>query len=252
MLVVAATVLSAGLCAGGLYLAGGAGGSGGSGALAGPSESDGQQEVVDQLARATEAHGICYGWRLSETDAAGTLGSNLGAGKPVTGDPTKCARYVEVVGKVVYYPESSESEDEAILSISSNLPGSDKLDPAVFERLGAGTGTLLNEPADTILTAAQLLPLLTMEAGLATAPVPQPSPTGTVQPVAMGGSDFWRDRAVLVFIAAALLVAALLTLLFGTRVVRWISPHDKLEAPGRPATARVRQRPTPRPSPPPQ
>ncbi|MFC5005563.1 hypothetical protein ACFPIJ_48035 [Dactylosporangium cerinum] len=183
-----------------------------------------QQSVVDGLARATAAHGVCYGWRLQTSTSTVNVGSNLGVGKAVTDDPAKCAKYVEVQANVRYYPESSESEDSATYTIRSTLGDSGRLDPAAFDRLGAGTGKLLDDPSTTILVAADALPLLTQEAGLAPTPVPVPAATGSVAPVATGGSDFLRDRWVLLSVAGGLLLVAAVALLLGIRSSRRPAP----------------------------
>ncbi|MDG6103460.1 hypothetical protein Daura_35815 [Dactylosporangium aurantiacum] len=184
-----------------------------------PAAAD-QQSVVDGLARATAAHGICYGWRLQSSASTVNVGSNLGVGKAVTDDPAKCAKYVEVQGNVRYYPDSSESEDTAAYSIRSTLGDGARLDPAAFDRLGAGTKQLLDDPATTILVAADALPLLTLEAGLAPAPVPPPSATGSVAPVATGGNDFLRDRWPLLALSGGLLLVAVGALFLGRLVSR--------------------------------
>ncbi len=183
-----------------------------------------QQSVVDGLARATAVHGVCYGWRLQSSASTVNVGSNLGVGKAVTDDPAKCAKYVEVQGNVRYYPESSESEDTATYTIRSTLGDAAKLDPAAFDRLGAGTKRLLEDPSTAILIAADALPLLTQEAGLAPTPVPVPSATGSVAPVATGGNDFFRDRWALLTVSGALLLVAAGALLLGLRASRRSSP----------------------------
>ncbi|GAB3850991.1 hypothetical protein [Dactylosporangium cerinum] len=99
-----------------------------------------------------------------------------------------------------------------------------RLDPAAFDRLGAGTGKLLDDPSTTILVAADALPLLTQEAGLAPTPVPVPAATGSVAPVATGGSDFLRDRWVLLSVAGGLLLVAAVALLLGIRSSRRPAP----------------------------
>lgn len=184
-----------------------------------PAAAD-QQSVVEGLARATAAHGICYGWRLQSSSSTVNVGSNLGVGKAVTDDPAKCAKYVEVQGNVRYYPDSSESEDTAAYSIRSTLGEGARLDPAAFDRLGAGTERLLDDPSTTILIAADALPLLTQEAGLAPTPVPLPSATGSVAPVATGGSDFLRDRWALLGLSGGLLLVAVAALFLGRRASR--------------------------------
>ncbi|MEV0129916.1 hypothetical protein AB0H83_15830 [Dactylosporangium sp. NPDC050688] len=195
-----------------------------------------QQSVVDGLARATAAHGICYGWRLQSSASTVNVGSNLGVGKAVTDDPAKCAKYVEVQGNVRYYPGDSESEDTAAYTIRSTLGDTGRLDPAAFGRLGAGTERLLEDPATTILVVADALPLLTQEAGLAPTPVPLPSATGSVAPVATGGSDFLRDRWVLLGLSGGLLLVAVVALFLGRRASRRSAQPPPAAAPPLPGS----------------
>jgi flagellar basal body-associated protein FliL len=185
------------------------------------------QSVVADLSRASAAHGICYGWQLLDSATPVSSGSNLGVGVKVADRPDQCPKYVEVRGMYHYYPDSSESTDYATYSIFSNLSGSGKLDPNAFDRLGAGTGRLLDDPTTTILDAAQALPLLTQEAGLATAPVPEPSVTGSPAPLESGGSDFWRDRWVLLLVTGVLLLGAIFTLILGIRSSRRIKRGEE-------------------------
>lgn len=196
-----------------------------------PAAAD-QQQVVADLARASAAHGICYGWQLYNVTTKISSGSNLGAGVAVSDNPTQCPKYVEVRGTVHYYPSSSESEDYGSYSIVTNIPGTTgRFDANAFDRVGAGTGRLLDDPAVTILDAVELLPLLAQEAGLAATPVPEPSATGSVAPVETGGSDFFRDRWVLLLITGLLLLGALGTLLLGIRSSRRSKPEDEQKAP---------------------
>lgn len=174
------------------------------------------QTVAADLARASSAHGVCYGWQLLDSATLVSSGSNLGVGVNAADNPDRCPKYIEVRGTYHYYPDSSESEDYATYSIASNLGGGyAKLDPAGLERLGAGTGRLLADPPTAILDAAEALPLLAQEAGLVTGVVPEPSATGTPVPIEEGGSDFFRDRWVLLLVTGVLLLGAVGTLVLG-------------------------------------
>jgi hypothetical protein len=199
-----------------------------SGETATPDPVDAQSVAAD-LARASTAHGVCYGWQLLDASTPVSSGSNLGVGVKVADNPDKCAKYIEVRGSYHYYPSSSESEDYARYSIVSNLSGSAKLDAAALDRLGVGTGRLLDDPASAILDAAEALPLLAQEAGLASTPVPEPSATGSPVPVEQGGSDFWRDRWVLLLVTGVLLAGAIATLVLGILSSRRIKRGEETD-----------------------
>ncbi|GAA0743917.1 hypothetical protein Drose_18135 [Dactylosporangium roseum] len=186
--------------------------------------------VVADLDRAATAHGICYGWQLLDSSSPVSTGSNLGAGRRVTDDPQRCPKYVEVRGRYRYYPDSSESEDYATYSITTNLSNASHLDPSAFDRLGAGTSRLLADPTSTILDAAQALPLLAQEAGVATGAVPAASASGTPAPLPSAGSDFWRDRWVLLVVTGVLLAGAVVTLLLGIRSSRRMQRGEETDA----------------------
>ncbi|MFG2044148.1 hypothetical protein [Dactylosporangium sp. NPDC048998] len=185
------------------------------------------QSVAAGLARASAAHGICYGWQLLDSTTPVSSGSNLGVGVRVTDSPEQCPKYVEVRGAYHNYPDGSESEDYAQYTIVSSAGNAARIDAAGLERLGAGTNRLLDDPAAAILDAAEALPLLALEAGVAEGAVPQPSATGTPLPVAEGGSDFLRDRWVLLVISGSLLLAAAGTVVLGLVVARNLDDPEK-------------------------
>ena len=181
-----------------------------------PAAAD-REATATQLAQATAAQGVCYGWRLLAGSSVVSEGSNLGASTPVTADGARCDRWVEVQATVVYTAASSESEDWASVAIrtSPNLKagaiGTDELD-----RLGLTNKAFIADPPEAVLRAALALPLLTVEAG-AVEPLPATptaTPSGGVPELAAVRSDFWRDRLGYMVAAAALLLggAVLITL----------------------------------------
>ncbi|MEV6932562.1 hypothetical protein AB0M46_49850 [Dactylosporangium sp. NPDC051485] len=166
------------------------------------------QSVADDLTRAAEAHGICYGWHLLDDKTPVSSGSNLGVGARVAEHPDRCPKWIELRGTYHDYPDNSQFEDYAEYTIATSAALGKGLDPAGLERLDAGTNRLLDDPRGTILDAAEVLPLLALEAGMTATPVPERAATGAPRPVAEGGSDFLRDRWVLLLIGGALLLAA--------------------------------------------
>jgi hypothetical protein len=170
-----------------------------------------RQATAVELARAAEAHDICYGWAVkgSVPEAAG---SNLGATVPVESSPEQCPNWVTVIAEVTWTPESSESPDTAWVHLDGSsdlmfdLPGGD-----VMPQLGLTGDAVIDDPEFEVLRGALALPLLIAEAGLAQ-PVPRPTPSGTTTPnpdqLVPAGSDFWRDRGGLFVAGLVMLLLA--------------------------------------------
>jgi hypothetical protein len=176
-----------------------------------------RREVAAQLAKASAAQGVCYGWLL-EAGYGGTppvRGSNLGETVPVDSDPQRCPSWVEIRATVRYVSESSELEDSASFDVltSSNLT----VGPSIqtnLGRFGVDEQVFIDDPDWAIARAALALPLLTTEAGGADpAPTPSTPTTATPRALADPGSDFWRDRWVFVLVAIGL---GLFAILFAT------------------------------------
>jgi len=239
-------------------------GSGDSSTVVEMPEAPDRAAVVPELARAAQAQGICYGWRLV-SDSSTSFGSNLGDGVRVAGDP-RCPRWIEVVAFVVYTPESSEASDSADIAFSSqgvSFPS----DASELQRFGLNEAAFINDPGDALTRAVMALPLLAYEHRLA-GPVPTalpPSPAPTVSPDASASpgattspgptasasappepadftdlagtsSDFWRNRWLLMLIGG-------LTLLAGAGIAIWTWFEFRRRPTGRPA-----QPPRPRPA----
>jgi hypothetical protein len=183
--------------------------------------------TADQLAKATAAQGVCYGWRLDGPISGNTDGSNLGPGVVVESDPTRCARWVEVRADVTWTSSSSEASDTAFVTIASAgvpAPPASRLD-----RFGLDTSAFIDEPDWAICQAALALPLLLAESG-AVPPAPAPTAAAAAEPAPRAGSDFWRDRWPFVVGAAILLALAVLAILIG-----WFErKHQRTRAAARP------------------
>jgi len=179
-------------------------------------EAQARQETVTQLAKATQAQGICYGWQL---DGGGgtplTRGSNLGDNVAI--DPQRCPRWVEVRATVNWVAESSEAEDTASVQVRTSPDLN--VGPTIegnLGRFGLDDQAFIDDPAWAIARAALALPLLTAESGAARpAPVP-PVPAGAPPPgLPDGGNDLWRDRWVFLVVAVGLLLAAVVLVAIG-------------------------------------
>jgi len=186
---------------------GGCGGDDGDTTVPAPSTAD-RQAMVAELARASAAQGICYGWQLDDGLRTVSRGSNLGENAPVDSDTGRCAKWVEVRAVVTYPDVTSESDDSATVSVvaSPNLNLTSAIDSwlARFDLTGAA---FVNDPALAISRAALALPLLAAEAGAAEpAPSASVAPTDAAQALEPPGSDFWRDRLVYVVVAFVLVL----------------------------------------------
>lgn len=178
-------------------------------------------ELANALAEATEAQGVCYGWRIDVSDFAGTeggleAGSNFGPGTPLDRSRTECrdGKFVELVGEVVYTSETSESEDSAAWDIDSNVENPPEIDEV--EALGYDTGDLLGDDNDlAIINAAGALPQLVAEHGQAE-PVPfapearEPGTGGEAS--GDTGNDLLRENGTLILLCLALTLGGLLWL----------------------------------------
>ena len=107
------------VCAGSLVLIGLSGCTDSSTDVPAPEPDDAQQTVAE-LARAYDAHGICYGWRLTDGSLVVSQGSNLGVDVPASADQSRCARRVELQADVHYTPETSEELDSVTYRITTS------------------------------------------------------------------------------------------------------------------------------------
>ena len=138
------------------------------GALPVLAEAD-ANELAQALAEATEDQDVCYGWEVTVYDYGGggdgiDRGSSLGVGK--TANAAECARWVIFEATLVYTSASSESEDSASFSVTSNVAGAPT--SADLRDNGISEGGLLgNNDDQTVANATLLLPALMAEKGLA-------------------------------------------------------------------------------------
>ncbi|MFC0527542.1 hypothetical protein [Phytohabitans kaempferiae] len=173
--------------------------------------------TVAQLARASEAQGVCYGWRLGTGYSWGTgganVGSNLGATVAVDSDPVRCPRWVEVRANVRWTSSSSESPDSATVTIASS--GVTAPTVSQLARFGLDNSAFVDEPDWAVCQAALALPLLVAERGAVPAVPVATSGATAPGPAPDAGSDFWRDRWTYIAGAAALLALGVLAIGIG-------------------------------------
>ncbi|MEH0970066.1 hypothetical protein V6U77_02860 [Micromonospora sp. CPCC 205546] len=175
-----------------------------------PPTSQERGDTVPILQRSSASQGVCYGWVLKDYYAYRDLsvGSNLGDGVAVE-ENAACPRWVQVVARVAYTPESSESNDFARITVetSSDVPASVRLRMQNgLERLGLDEDAFVDEPGWAVTRAAVSLPLLAAEAGVVE-PAPTPAAaTAEAAPLPDAGSDLWRDRWGYLLAATGLLL----------------------------------------------
>ncbi|GIL31995.1 hypothetical protein NUM_72490 [Actinocatenispora comari] len=175
--------------------------------------------LATDLAKATAAQGICYGWDLS-VDNAGTpnhgVGSNEGAGKAV--DESGCQRWVVFDVDVTWTPESSEAADSetAVLRSSGDLGELPSIDE--LTDVGVTDKTLTDDPAGSTIAVLEALPLMLSERGAADPlPAATDEPTSTVRVPPEAGSDRWRANKAFAIAAIVLLLAAGGLVVWGVR-----------------------------------
>jgi hypothetical protein len=130
-------------------------------------------ELAQSLAEATEDQDVCYGWEVTVYDYGGSgdgidQGSSLGVGKAANdaASAAECARWVVFEATVTYTSASSESEDSASFSVSSNVAGAPT--SADLRDFGITESALLgNNDDQAVANATLLLPALMAEKGLA-------------------------------------------------------------------------------------
>lgn len=193
-------------------------------------DAEGDADVADALAEATEVQRVCYGYELSVSDQdtgqwQGTYAaSSLGAGVLASASSSPSCRggVVELVASISYTSQFSEVEDSARWRLASSLP---ELDIDDVEDLGLSANDLLDDGrSETVLLNAVLaLPRLASEqAGLppvVAEPNTTPLPTDA-EPTGTPGSDWLRQNGALLAFCVLLVLGGLVLLALSFRTVR--------------------------------
>ncbi len=189
-------------------------------------------DVVAALADATEVQGVCYGYVLSVDDGdTGEWGGTYAASSGGEGVPASSADdcpsgVVELVARVTYTSDFSESEDSASWDLASDVPG---LTIADVEDEGLSPQDLLDDgsSATTLLDAVLSLPRLAAEqAGLEPVvlqPNADPLPEGA-RPTGSPSSDWLRENIVLLALSVAAVLAGLVAFVTSSRPSRPTDP----------------------------
>ncbi|GAA4414206.1 hypothetical protein ACFQV2_02120 [Actinokineospora soli] len=145
-------------------------------------------DLVNRLAEAEKAHGICYGWSLRDgSNTVVTEGSSRGTGVLAS----SCARWVSLDIIVDYAPATSESEDSATIDVSKSDDLVGKIPYSTdLEYMGVTREAAINDPTATIGLGALALPLLMAEQGVVEAlPLADPADEPATA-ISRPGSDF--------------------------------------------------------------
>ncbi|MEU5939111.1 hypothetical protein ABZ807_07950 [Micromonospora sp. NPDC047548] len=201
--------------------------------------ADERAGTVPILQAAFTSHGICYGWRLRDSDESDdsrsmlSVGSNLGDGVDTgwSEDP-RCSRWIVVDAAVSY------EYDLAFV----NVEGPRDIDLAdlramenALPRFGLGDDVFLDDPGWAVTRAATTLPLLAAEVGIAKpAAAPTAAPAAAPSPLPDAGNDIWRDRRGSLLTASAILLFAALFVIVGVvqrrRQLRVVVPAQRAGA----------------------
>lgn len=171
-------------------------------------------ELAAELAEATEAQDVCYGWTVRIDDAAGvetgvSTGSSFGAGVSLQAPPARaCSTLVEFVARITYTSAASESSDAAAFEVISTPAG-----PTTDDLAGLGlfdSGDLVGDEVDAaVARAVTALPQLAAEAGIAPPLVAEPEPRAAPGAGTLSddpGSDYLRRAGGLLALGAVLLI----------------------------------------------
>ncbi|WP_051793958.1 hypothetical protein [Kibdelosporangium aridum] len=143
-------------------------------------------ELAAGLAELEKAHGICFGWSLTDgktkrTQTGSSQGRDIAA--------KRCPRWLETAVTVGYTSNDSASSDGANIIVYGSSEFRNLPRPDDFARLGVNIPALLEDPIAGTGHAALGLPLLMIEAGILQ-PVAQAGQPITPKPLdAVNGSD---------------------------------------------------------------
>lgn len=178
-------------------------------------------ELASALAEATEESGVCFGYtvRLGGSGASDRDERLSNAGPDRTPDRAECPKgAVELQVSITYTSESSESEDSAGFSVSTDVPGLTDATQRLKDLSGVDEGDFTGSKDDLALrNATAALPLLLDGATPAELPAPAAdgkAPNGD-RLTGSPASDWFREHWLGLLIGALLLILALFLLAGG-------------------------------------
>lgn len=181
-----------------------------------------ENQLVKRLKAAYDAQGVCYGWRINDTET----GSHLGAPSTFSTDPP-CQKFVELV---VDYTYNSADEEFTAVTYDINSSLANPPTKADLTALGIGADELLDEPNVYVTDAIAALPMLVAQKGEAPA-VPAAKSEGDN----LAGQSLERPiewRWLWVVLAIGLLGGGLIWLILGiVRAARKPAPAPAPQTP---------------------
>jgi hypothetical protein len=189
-------------------------------------------DVAAALAEATEVQGVCYGYVLQVDDGdtgewGGTYAASSGGEGVRAAASDDCPEgVVELVARIVYTSDLSESEDDAAWDLDSDLAGL-TIDDVEDQDLSADALLDDGDSATALLTAVLSLPRLAAEQSGLEPVVAEPSsdalPDGA-RPTDSPGSDWLRENLVLLGLSVAAVLSGLVALVASFRPSRPSTP----------------------------
>ncbi len=197
-------------------------------------DTEGDTDLAEALAEATQVQGVCYGYALEVNDFdtgsfdGSFAASSAGPGRAAS-TATGCTRgVVQLTARMTYTSSASESEDSASWSLQSTLPGLTIRD---VERVtGTDARGLLDDAKseDVLLNAVLALPgLATERAGV---PPLVLDPGGEAAPddaraTGTPGSDWMRENGSALLLCGLALVGAVIALVLSRRRPAYAVPQ---------------------------
>ena len=184
-------------------------------------------ELANTLADAREVHGICYGWHVRvDDDSGGPSGDDMGSDSgPNRGiDLPRCQHYAVLLASIRYTSDSSDAEDDAVISVDETLLGS--ITAKDLEDLGYGEKQLMGDDDDVALMnmVGSLPAIVAEQQGLEPVPFePAEVPPGQQgDPTDSPGSDFVRENLILLALGGGLFAFGLVWFVLDLK--GWLRP----------------------------
>ncbi|MEU7908548.1 hypothetical protein [Actinoplanes sp. NPDC049118] len=193
--------LLVGVCLGAAFLTAMAGGllTSGTPSRVGPPDQAAAGATATELARATRAQHLCYGWQLTDFQGGHSrplsVGSNAGDGVSVRTAPG-CDRWLEIIADV----SASSKRNKVVLNLVDSRAAGKEVRLRIGS-LGMTEQTFLADTGAAVLRAAGALPLIAAEEGLSQPVSAEPGARAAARPLPTVGSDFWRGRRDLLRVA---------------------------------------------------
>lgn len=185
-------------------------------------------DLADQLADATAAQDVCYGWSVHVDDIeirsqTQSTGSNFGPGRSLDSAGGSCRYRVEFTADILYARSSSDVDDSGRWSLTSTPRGGPST--ADLDRLELfDEDDLTGEDPDVaVARAVAALPQLAAQAGIAAPLIAAPASSTPPDVGSLSdnpGPDYLRRAGGLLAVGAVLLVSGVAFGVFALRSSR--------------------------------